>query len=186
MTDVRAGISRRVDDLRAARDPAAGALGVALDVLAQNSEQPARLGERVARGRSDRLEAAASVGGQLRRREPGRLALHGDHRQVMRDDVVELARDRRAPPSRLLATLSAIAACVSSRAVTASLRWLDSPASAAATTSRNGPMLARSTPSPSNGTIALTKKRKRRGLATRSPALARQDARSCRAGLRER
>ena len=44
----------------------------------------------------DRLEAAARVGGELRRREPRGLALDGDHRQVVRHDVVQLARDPRS------------------------------------------------------------------------------------------
>ena len=93
--DVRAGVARRVDELgELVETRLRRTLGVAVDVLAQNAEQPARLGERVARGRGDRLEATASVGRQLRRREPCRLALDGDHRQVMRDDVVQLARDR--------------------------------------------------------------------------------------------
>ena len=93
--DVRAGVARRVDQLRELVEARLRrALGVAVDVLAQDAEQPACLGERVARGRGDRLEAAARVGRELRRREPCRLALDGDHRQVVRDDVVQLARDR--------------------------------------------------------------------------------------------
>ena len=72
------------------------AVGLAADVLAQHAEQPARLGQRVARRRRDRLEAAASVGGELGRRQPRRLALDRDHREMVRDDVVQLARDAGA------------------------------------------------------------------------------------------
>jgi hypothetical protein len=62
-------------------------------VLAQHAEQPAHLRERRARGVADGQQALGAL-----RRHPGcrdtrRLGLHRDHRDVVRDDVVQLTRD---------------------------------------------------------------------------------------------
>ena len=71
-------------------------VGLAAVVVAQDSQQPARLGERLPRGGGNRLEAAAGVRGKLRRGQPCSLALDRDHRQMMRDDVMQLAGDAGA------------------------------------------------------------------------------------------
>ena len=61
--DARAGVARSVHELRELVETwLRRTFGVAVDVLSQNPEQPACLGESVARGRSDRLEAPAGIG----------------------------------------------------------------------------------------------------------------------------
>ena len=75
-------------------------LGGTPGVLAQHAEQPPHLGEPGTRGVPDR--------GQFLRtgsRKPGRgqssgLGLHGDHRDVVRDHVMQLPRDARSFPAR--------------------------------------------------------------------------------------
>ncbi len=94
--DVRTCVARSVDELGKLFETRLGrTVGLASYVLAQNSQQTAGLGERIARGRRDRLESSTSVGRQLRRGQASGLALDGDHREVMRNDVVQLARNPR-------------------------------------------------------------------------------------------
>ena len=70
----------------------------------QHAEQPAHLGQRLAAGlldRDERLPLALLLGLE---QPPHRPGLHGHHRDVVRDDVVQLARDPRplllGPPPR--------------------------------------------------------------------------------------
>ena len=71
-----------------------------LGVLAQHAEQPPHLGQRRAGGVADRGQPLRAGRGHARRGQPGGLGLHGDHRDVVRHDVVQLAGDPRALPAR--------------------------------------------------------------------------------------
>ena len=64
-------------------------------VLAQHAQQPAHLGQRRPGGVADRGQPPRALGGHARGGQPGRLRLHGDHRDVVRHDVVQLAGDAR-------------------------------------------------------------------------------------------
>ena len=66
---------------------------VELGVLAQDSEQPAHLGERGAGGVADRAERSRADGRHPGRSEARRFGLHRDHRDVVRHDVMQLACD---------------------------------------------------------------------------------------------
>ena len=64
-----------------------------LRVLAEDAEQPAHLRQRVARGLADRLEVRAALLRQALDRQAGALGLDGDRRDVVSDDVVQVAGD---------------------------------------------------------------------------------------------
>ena len=64
-----------------------------LRVLAQDAEQPAHLRQRVARCLADRLEVRAGLLRQALDRQAGALGLHGDRRDVVSDDVVQVSGD---------------------------------------------------------------------------------------------
>ena len=82
--------------------PAAGRLGcrVLLGVLAEHAEQAAHLGQPRPGGVADRGEPLCARGGQPRRGQPAGLRLHRDHRDVVRDHVVQLAGDPGPLPAR--------------------------------------------------------------------------------------
>ena len=67
--------------------------GVGVGVLAQHAEQPPHLGEAARAVSPIADELLAPAAGMPGSREPGRLGLHGDHRDVVGDDVVQLTRD---------------------------------------------------------------------------------------------
>ena len=66
---------------------------VLLGVLAEHAEQAAHLGQPGPGGVADRGEPLCARGGQPRRGRPAGLCLHRDHRDVVRDHVVQLAGD---------------------------------------------------------------------------------------------
>jgi ABC-2 type transport system ATP-binding protein len=95
--DAHAAAAGALDELRHPVEAGLGrAVGFAVDVSAQDAEQASHLGQRVAGGVADRGEALAPLGRHVRRRQARRLGLHGDHRDVVGDDVVQLAGDPRA------------------------------------------------------------------------------------------
>ena len=75
---------------------------LAVRVLAENAQQPAHLGERVARRLTNRLEVGATLVWKSFGREAGALGLDRDCRHVVSDDVVEVARDPGALAHRRL------------------------------------------------------------------------------------
>lgn len=72
-------------------------LGAALDprvgVLPQHAQQPPHLGQGGARRVADGEQAGGALGREPRGGEAGGLRLDGDHRDVMRDDIVQLPCD---------------------------------------------------------------------------------------------
>ena len=68
--------------------------------VAQDAEQPSHLGQRRAGGVADRRQLSGSGIGKPGRGQPGCLGLHGDHRDVVGDDVVQLAGDARPLAAR--------------------------------------------------------------------------------------
>ena len=68
-------------------------------VLAQHAEQPPHLGQRGPRGVADRGQPLRPGGGHPGGGQPGRLRLHGDHGDVVGDNVVQLAGDAGAFPA---------------------------------------------------------------------------------------
>ena len=94
--DIGSRRPRLVDQIVEVAEPGLGRpVGLAAGVFAKHAEQPAGLGERLARRRGDRFEPAAGVARELGRGQPRSLALDRDHRQVVRDDVVQLPGDAR-------------------------------------------------------------------------------------------
>ena len=73
---------------------------VLLGVLAEHAEQAAHLGQPGPGGVADRGEPLCARGGQPRRGQPAGLCLHRDHRDVVRDHVVQLAGDPGPLPAR--------------------------------------------------------------------------------------
>ena len=75
----------------------------------QHAEQPAHLLERLAAGLGDLRQRAAAASGSLGRGVAAAVGLGDHHRQRVRDDVVQLARDPRPllrrPELRLLVAL---------------------------------------------------------------------------------
>ena len=94
---------------RARRVPAAARARAARRRLAQDAEQAAQLGERLAAAGLDRLEGARRAVRVVDEVRPG-TRLDDDHADAVRDDVVQLARDPsallRRPPLRLLLPLA--------------------------------------------------------------------------------
>ena len=152
-------VHARETGLRITRD-----LGVR--VLAEDAEQPAHLGQRIPRRLPDGLELRAALLGQALDREARALGLDGDRRDVVRDDVVQVARDAGALLHRGLVLQRADhASRVSSRSAIASPRWRrESPSASAATTTMSSSTPENPAPSPENGSIAL----KRNGSARRT------------------
>ena len=74
-----------------------------LGVLAEHAEQPPHLGQRGPGGVADRRQPLRPGRGHPRGGQPGGLRLHGDHGDVVRHHVVQLAGDAGAfPPRRVL------------------------------------------------------------------------------------
>ncbi len=98
-----AGYARGLDELVQAGEARLRVPGdLRARVIAEDAEQPPHLGQRVARGLADRLEVRAALLGQALGRETRALGLDGDRRDVVRDDVVQVACDARALPHRRL------------------------------------------------------------------------------------
>jgi hypothetical protein len=66
---------------------------VRVGVFTQHAEQPPHLGQRGPRGVANGQQPLRPGRGHARGGQPGRLGLHGDHRDVVRDHVVQLASD---------------------------------------------------------------------------------------------
>ena len=95
--------ARGVDELVQAREAGLRvARGLAVRVLAEHAEQAPHLAERVARGLADRLEVRAALLRQALGRQTRGLGLDRDRRDVVRDDVVQVAGDARALAHRRL------------------------------------------------------------------------------------
>jgi hypothetical protein len=67
--------------------------GFGLDIFAQHAEQAAHLGQCRAGRVADGCQPPGTFGRQPGRRRPGRLGLHGDHRDVVRHDIMKFASD---------------------------------------------------------------------------------------------
>lgn len=70
--------------------------GDGLGVLAEHAEQAAHLGEGGPGGVADAEQSFGSLGGHASGGDPGGLGLHGDHGDVVADDVVEFPDDAGA------------------------------------------------------------------------------------------
>ena len=94
--DVQTGGLRLLRQLVDARQAGRGRLGRHVVRLAQRVEHAAQLGQGVAAGMLDRLQRRARLLGPVVEQVQGRARLHVDQRDVVRQHVVEVARDREA------------------------------------------------------------------------------------------
>ena len=92
----RPGRAHLLDELVDLRDAGLRHERRALLVVAQHAEQPAHLGERLAAGRRHGLHRRRRLLGRALGREDRAVGERDHDRQVVRDDVVHLARDARA------------------------------------------------------------------------------------------
>jgi hypothetical protein len=85
-----------VDQFADLRDPGHGRGGRAVVRVAQHAEQLAQFGKRGAPACSETVERYNALTVGHRRHTRRRLSLHDQHRHVVRDDVVQFARDALA------------------------------------------------------------------------------------------
>ena len=88
------GVARSVDQVDKVAQPRLWCShGDRVGVLPQHAEQPSHLAEGLTCGLADGGQPLRALGWHARRRQPGRLGLDRDHRDVVGDHVVELAGD---------------------------------------------------------------------------------------------